>query len=62
MPPYKGSLILLDVALLVGEALHHMGVLTAAASLSLLFTLAGLAVTVRKQFPLNARQVGCGCE
>ncbi len=55
MPPYKGSLLLLNAALIVSLVLHHKGMLAAAASLSLLCSVAGLAVTIRKQFPLNAR-------
>ena len=55
MPPYKGSLLLLNAATVVLSAVQHHLALAIAAGLSLLFSVAGLVLTVRQQLPLNAQ-------
>lgn len=55
MPPYKGSLLLVNTITLVLLLMQHRPGLAIAASISLACSVAGLVLTVRRQLPLNAR-------
>ncbi len=55
MPPYKGSLLLINAALTISVALQHRSALAIATGLSLVLSVAGLVLTVRGQLPINAQ-------
>ena len=55
MPPYKGSLLLINTATLILLAFQRRTPLAAAAAVSLICSVSGLVLTVRQQLPLNAK-------
>lgn len=55
MPPYKGSLLLVNAATVISLAVQRRFPLAVACGVSLFFSVFGLVLTVRRQLPLNAR-------
>ena len=54
MPPYKLTLLAVNLATLVCVALQHRTPLAVAVGAAFLLNMVALVVTIRKQLPLNA--------